>query len=191
MLTLKDPGRRPLLSPQPMVNDLDDDEDDDAYEHELVCLLGRLEQMRDGLATARDEQRPSTSLTLAHDLMEQVIAFADKYCAHGSSSELNDAIMRVSEFYGVLKPLRDQMHGSGVRSLLGMGGRSTVLPEVHKAMTRRCFTSLYEAVFAYFIVFANRFPTSRAVRPWVEVAATFVVEFKRALQDPLPSVQGT
>jgi hypothetical protein len=186
MLALHGPGWR---QPQPIGVD-DEDEEDDAYENELVCLLGRMEQMRDGLAMAREGRRTAQAFAFANDLMEQVIAFADNFCANRCSEELNDAVMRVSEFYGVLKPLRDLSLGSNVRSLLGMGNRSNVAAEPQQAKVRLCFNALYAAVFAYFVAFTNRFPTSRAARPWVEVAATFVVDFKRTLRDPQPSIPG-
>ena len=58
--------------------------------------------------------------------------------------------------------------------------------EARQAVTRRCFNALCEAVLAYFTAFTSRFPTSRAARGWVEVAATFAADLKRSVRDPIP-----
>jgi hypothetical protein len=115
-----------------------------------------------------------------------VIAFSEKYCAFAGLRELEDAACRGNDFSAALAALRVELQGSGARSLLN-GAKTESNAASIQASARRCFIALYEAVFAYFVIFTSRFSTSRAARPWVEVGAMFVVELKSLASDPLPN----
>ena len=52
-------------------------------------------------------------------------------------------------------------------------------------VAQRCLSTLIDTALAYFVAFTNRFPTSRAARPWVEVAATFLAELKPLAREPI------
>jgi hypothetical protein len=158
------------LRPQAGAPDLDADVDeadeaDDTYEDDLFGLLAHLEYLREGMVGAR----LPTVLALGGELLDQVLAFADRYGPIGSIMPGPDpAEVRAADFRAGWKSLREQVTDAGSKC---------------QAPAGRCYVALYDAVFAYFVIFTNRFPTSRAAHGWVEVAATFVTELKRTLRD--------
>jgi hypothetical protein len=139
---------------------------DDTYESDLITLLGRLEHRRELLVTARAADRPARALDLAEELMADVAEFSARIAPIGGRRELVEATARGKEFATALGQARAREPADAAR---------------------RCYHALYEAVLAYFVVFTNRFPTSKAARGWVEVAAAFVVDLKKLAQDPVPA----
>jgi hypothetical protein len=160
----------PPLGPRVVMPDPDADVDeaadaDDPYEDELFALLADLEHLREGMVGAKVGQ----VLTLGRDIMDRVVSFAEQYGPAGSLMPGPDpAEVKADEFGSVLKPLLAQVKAGGPNGSLQTGP---------------CYVALYDAVFAYFTAFTGRFPTSRAARGWVEVAATFVTDLKRTLRD--------
>jgi hypothetical protein len=164
MLMLHGPGTP--LKPQAAAPDPDVEPDDadaqdaDRFEDALFGLLAHLEHLREALAAADPAQVPP----MVGELMDRVSAFADEQCPLGPGLDGAEAQARLAEFQAAWQALPDQANDAGAR--------------------RRCFAALYDAVFAHFVVFTGRFPTSRAARGWVEVAATFVTELKRTPREP-------
>ena len=170
MLMLHGPGTP--LRPQPAAAgpDVDSDEADaldaDRLEDELFGLLVHLEHLREGAAAAGPD-RPALVLVLIGEVMDRVSAFADAHCPLGPGPEGTEAHARLTDFQAAWRTLEDQVKDPRARPPTG-----------------RCVAALYDAVFAHFVVFTSRFPTSRSASRWVEVAATFVTELKRTLRDP-------
>lgn len=151
---------------------LDEDEDqDDAgdYEDQLLALMGRLEHQRELLAAAVGARRPAQALTRVSEMMSQVSEFSGRHFPF-AGPEMRDAMTRAAEFRATLEPLREPGHNVGEAA-------------ARQAVILRCYTALCDALFAYFYAFTNRFPTSRAARGWVEVAATFIADLKRTVRD--------
>jgi hypothetical protein len=158
------------LRPQVAAADPDADPDesgpaDDTYEDDLFGLLAHLEHLREGMPGAKHGQ----VLALGRDLMDLVVTFGERY---GPIAPLmpgpDPAETKASEFGALLKPMLAQVKEGGSKCQPPAGP---------------CYVALYDAVFAYFAAFTGRFPTSRAARGWVEVAATFVTDLKRTLRD--------
>lgn len=162
------PLRPPIAAADPDVDPDDeaDAQDADRLEDGLFGLLVHLEHLREGAAAAGPD-RPALVLVLIGELMDRVSAFANAQCPLGPGPEGTEAHTRLTDFQAAWRTLQDQVKDPSARPPTG-----------------RCFTALYDAVFAHFVVFTSRFPTSRAARGWVEVAATFVTELKRTLRDP-------
>jgi hypothetical protein len=165
MLMLHGPGTPP--KPQAAAPDPDVDADDDAdlrdadrFEDALFALLVQTEHLRETLAAAGPARLPP----LVGELMKRVSTFANENCPLGPGPEGMEAQTRLDDFQSAWQAFKDQADDPGA--------------------ARRCFAALYDAVFAHFVVFTSRFPTSRAARGWVEVAATFVTEIKRTYRDP-------
>lgn len=149
-------------------------EDDDAqadsdFEDELIGLLARLEHAREALAWAAADRRVAQAVSRAAEMMDHVTDFSARHFPF-AGPELRDGFARAAEFRAALEPLREP------RPAAADGA-------ARQALTARCFTALCDAVLAYFAAFTNRFPTSRAARGWVEVAATFAAELKRTARD--------
>ncbi|HKB05185.1 MAG TPA: hypothetical protein VKD90_23370 [Gemmataceae bacterium] len=165
MLMLHGSGTPPkpqVAAPDPDVDADDDDDvrDADRFEDALFALLVQLEHLRETLAEAEPARVPP----LVGELMKRVSAFANENCPLGPGPEGMEAQTRLAEFQSAWKALKDQADDPGA--------------------ARRCFAALYDAVFAHFVVFTSRFPTSRSAHGWVEVAATFVTDLKRTHRDP-------
>ena len=158
----------------PGVEVLDDDDLDDAgdYEDQLIGLMSRMEHLREGLATALSTRRASQALTRSGELMTLVSEFANRHFPF-AGPEMRDALARSGEFQGALCALREPVKGPADDA-------------ARVTLTRRCFTAMNEAVLAYFVAFTSRFPTSRAARGWVELAATFSADLKRTVRDATP-----
>jgi hypothetical protein len=153
-----------------LVLDQDEDLDDTGdYEDQLLSLMGRLEHQREGLALAVAARRQVQSLTRASEMMGYVSEFSGRHFPF-AGPEMRDAMSRAAEFRAALEPLREPGHNFGDEA-------------ARQAVIQRCFTALCDALFAYFFAFTNRFPTSRAARGWVEVAATFIADLKRTVRD--------
>jgi hypothetical protein len=144
----------------------DEPELDPDFEDELVALLGELEFLREGMVAARDAKKVPQSLSLAAEFMKQVAEFSDRNCAFTTNREIDEATRLAKDFRSGLAVLREK-------------------GQFEAAAVRRCFAALQDAVANYFVVFTDRFPSSRAARRWVEVAATFLVELKHFTRDPL------
>ena len=157
------------------VADLDDEdmEADSDYEDELLGLLARLEHLREGLAAAVAARRPAEALERAMDLMGQVKQFSGRHFPF-AGPEVRDALARAADFHAAFEPLRSPTP-------------SPTDEAARHALTRRCYTTLCDAVLAFFVAFTNRFPTSRAARGWVEVAATYAADLKRTTREAIPS----
>jgi hypothetical protein len=159
----------------PGVEILDDDDLDDAgdYEDQLIGLMARLEHLREGLVAAIAARRAGQALTRCVELMTLVSEFANRHFPF-AGPEMRDALARAGEFQGALSALREP-------------GKGPADDPARLTLTRRCFTAMNEAALAYFVAFTSRFPTSRAARGWVEVAATFSADLKRTVRDVAPS----
>jgi hypothetical protein len=162
---------------------------DDVYEDELIGLLCRLDDLRERMAAAQLASRPSQTLQLAQEMLEQVGAFAEQKSPFAAGRDLEEAAARANDFSAAIAPLRGQFQGSGVRSLFTATARNGSDPTAVQTLARRCFAALYKAVFAYFTIFTSRFSTSRAARSWVEVAAMFSVELRRLTQEIAESIR--
>jgi hypothetical protein len=164
------PGPGSPVRPQVPAPDLDDEADDapeadDTYEDDLFGLLAHLEHLREGMVGAKVPQ----VLAAAREIMDQVVTFAERYASASALMPGPDpAETKAADFGTVLKPLLEKLKAG---------------PTVSLPPTGPCYVALYDAVFAYFTQFTNRFPTSRAARGWVEVAATYVTDLKRTLRD--------
>jgi hypothetical protein len=154
---------------------LDEEDADDAgdYEDQLIGLMSRLEHLREGVATALAARRQSQALARSGELMSLVGEFANRQFPF-AGPEMRDALARAGEFQGALGALRDP-------------GKGPTDETARQTLTRRCFTAMNEAVLAFFVAFTSRFPTSRAARGWVEVAATFSADLKRTVRDLGPN----
>jgi hypothetical protein len=154
---------------------LDEEDADDAgdYEDQLIGLMSRLEHLREGVATALAARRLSQALSRSGELMSLVGEFANRQFPF-AGPEMRDALARAGEFQGALGALREP-------------GKGPADETARLTLTRRCFTAMNEAVLAYFVAFTSRFPTSRAARGWVEVAATFSADLKRTVRDLAPN----
>jgi hypothetical protein len=157
--------------PRPAVPEEEKLDAEGDYEDQLIGLLARLDHVREGLASAVAARRPALAMTRAGELMGHLTAFGNRHFPF-AGPEVRDALARVAEFKGGLDLLREP----------GRAGEE----DARQAVTRRCFAALCESVLAYFTAFTNRFPTSRAARGWVEVAATFAADLKRSVRDPVP-----
>ena len=159
------PTRPQIQAPDSDAEPGDTDVVDDTYEDDLFGLLAHLEHLREGMVGAK----PSHVLALGSQIVEQVVAFGERYGPIGPLLPGPDPTeSRTAEFRAALKPLWVQVKDGGSKAQPAAGP---------------CYVALYDAVFAYFTAFTNRFPTSRAARGWVEVAATYVTELKRTLRD--------
>ena|SRR5262245_3544007 len=155
---------------------LAEEEADDAgdYEDQLIGLMSRLEHLREGLVASIAARRVGQALTGSGELMSLVGEFANRHFPF-AGPEMRDALARAGEFQGALSALREP-------------GKGPADDTIRLTLTRRCFTAMNEAVLAYFVAFTSRFPTSRAARGWVEVAATFSADLKRTVRDATPTV---
>jgi hypothetical protein len=173
MLMLHGPGtpKPPVAAADPDLEPNDADEQDaEQFEDELFGLLAHVEHLREGLAESWPA-RPAVAAVLAGELMDRVSAFAAEHCPLGPGPEGAEAHARQADFQAAWRTVQKGVRVAGPRPPDG-------------GAARRCWTTLYDAVFAHFVVFTSRFPTSRSARGWVEVAATFVTELKRTLRDP-------
>jgi hypothetical protein len=174
MLMLHGPGtplKPPPAAPDEDPEDAEDQADADRYEDALFGLLVHLEHLRESLASP---DRPAQVPAALGEVMDRVGAFAQESCPFVPTAEATEAEARLAEFRADLKSFQDELKEAGARALAA-----------DKA--RKCYVALYDAVFAHFVVFTNRFPTSRTARGWVEVAATFVTDLKRTLRDLAPA----
>jgi hypothetical protein len=135
-----------------------------AYEDALFGLLFRVEHLRDGIVATLANKRLGPAQTLASELMDQVARFADEHCDLATETEMAEPAVRAADFRATIVPAR-------------------AAPQLTYNQVLACLTALHEAVLAAFIVFTNRFPDSHFARGWVEVAATFIVELKRSIQE--------
>jgi len=140
------------------------------YEDQLIGLLARMDHVREGLASAVGSRRPGVAVSRAVELMNHLTTFANIHFPF-AGPEVREALARVTEFQGGVDLLREPSRPGE--------------EDARKLVTRRCFNALCEGVLAYFTAFTNRFPTSRAARGWVEVAATFAADLKRSVRDPI------
>jgi hypothetical protein len=174
MLMLHGPGtpapHHAVEDPDVEPDDGADEADADQFEDELFGLLAHLEHLREGLEETLPA-RPAVAAVLVGEVMDRVTAFADEQCPLGPGPEGAEAHARQTDFQAAWLTLKDELKAPGPTP---PGGGAA----------RRCWDLLYDAVFAHFVVFTSRFPTSRSARGWVEVAATFVTELKRTLRDP-------
>lgn len=145
---------------------VDDPDLDPDFEDELIALLGELDYLREGMVAARSAKNVPQTLALAAEFMKQVSEFSDRNCTFTTNREIDEAARLAKDFRSGLAVLREK-------------------GQFEPSAVRRCFAALQDAVANYFIVFTDRFPSSRAARPWVEVAATFLVELKYLTRDPL------
>jgi len=164
MLALNQPSSWSSLEVRP--DGPDESELDPDFEDELVALLCEVDYLREGMEAARMAKKVPQTLALAAEFMNQVSEFSDRNCAFTTNREIDEATRFTKEFRSFLAVLREKEH-------------------FDPSAVRRCFASFYEAIVNYFIVFTDRFPSSRSARPWVDVAATFLVELKRITRDPL------
>jgi hypothetical protein len=156
---------RPDRRPPPALVEVDDPAPDaDAYEDALFGLLFRVEHLRDGIFANVTNGRPGGALALASELMDQVARFADEHCDLATENEMAEPVARTAAFRDLIVSLR-----------------ANPQPTLRQVCT--CLTTLHEAVFAAFVAFTNRFPTSRAAWGWVEVAAIFTVDLKRSIDE--------
>src|SRR3954471_6898772 len=164
MLMLHGPGtppKPPAAAEDPDVDPDDADEQDaDQFEDELFGLLAHLEHLREGLAENLPA-RPAVAVVLAGELMDRVSAFAAEQCPLGPGPEGAEALARQTDFQAAWWTWQDEIKAPDPKPPDG-------------GAARRCWTLLYDAVFAHFVVFTSRFPTSRSAHGWVEVVATFV-----------------
>lgn len=164
MLALNQPSSWSSLEIRPDASDqLEFDPD---FEDELVALLGELEYLREGMESARAAKKVPQTLASAAEFMNLVTEFSDRNCAFTTNREIDEASRCANDFRWGLAALREKEH-------------------FDPAAVRRSFAAFHEAIANYFVVFTDRFPSSRSARPWVEVAATFLVELKRFTRDPL------
>jgi hypothetical protein len=152
--------------------DLDAEPEAD-FEDELIALLGRLEHLRERMSAARTARRPGQWLPTAEEILSEVGGFAKQHCPFATGREMEVAVAARKALAKVLANLRE-------RTPNGETGSSDPEP------MRCCVTALYDMVAAHFVVFTNRFPTSRSARDWVDVAATYLVDLKH-LTDPFPA----
>jgi hypothetical protein len=138
------------------------------YEDSLIALLARLEFIREAMT----ESRPTKAIGLANDLIAEVIAFADRWPGASDRASHLGADEKVGEFFAAIGTLRGP--GNGTKLI----GNVTSSPAY-----RQCFSSIFEAVKIYFEVYTDRYPNSRMARPWVEAAASFVVDLKRTIPE--------
>jgi hypothetical protein len=155
--------RRPAPAPVPVEVD-ESAQDAVLYEDALFGLLFRVEHLRDGIVATLGHGRPSGALAQASELMEQIVRFAEQHCDLATEAEMAEPAARAVAFRAAIVPFRAAQQ-----------------PALNQVLA--CLLALYEAVFAAFTVFTNRFTSSRAARGWVEVAAMFVVELKRSIDE--------
>lgn len=174
MLTLDRPSSIHAIK-LPSATSIHIDEPEPDLEDELITLLGELEMLREGMVGARNARWTSQLLNLGEKLIDLVAAFTEKRCPFVVSRDREEATARTSEFHTAVAKLRVEMAESS----------STAKSEL--ATVGQSLSMLVEAMTGYFAVFTNRFPTSRAARPWVEAAATFLAEFRQLCRSPLGS----
>jgi hypothetical protein len=147
------------------------------YEDELIWLLSQLEFKRQGLEALRANGRISSMLEQATQLIDLVIAFADEKCAFAVGREFDEATTRNREFRASVDTLRERFADAK--------GTGSAQPDAAlQALLKRCFAAFHDSIFGYFTMFAGRFPTSRSATPWVEAAASFVVDLKKFSREP-------
>ena len=159
------------------------------YETELVRLLAKLECLKNDFRDAQTTFRPSLAVATVGELVAVMTTSADQLCPPDGSSDYRNALIHLAEFNTAIRVLREQLHGSGVRALLGIGPRGSRSPEAAQArqsLQKKCYSSMCDLVAAYLVVFTSRFSTSHAARPWVEAAAGFLVELREITRVDLP-----
>ena len=169
------PMQMPPMSTRPGSAVLDDEDQDDSgdYEDQLIGLMARLEHQREGLAASVAARRQAQALSRSGEMIGLVSEFANRHFPF-AGPEMRDALGRASEFQGALDALRES-------------SKSTIEEVARVALSRRCYSALTESMLAYFVAFTSRFPTSRAARGWVELAATFSADLKRTVRDAEPN----
>jgi hypothetical protein len=144
----------------------DEPESDPDFEDELIALLGELEFLREAMVAAREAKKAPQTLALAAEFMKQLSEFSDRNCTFTTNREIDEASRHAKDFRSGLAVLREK-------------------GQFEASMMRRCFSAFQDAAANYFVVFTDRFPSSRSARSWVEVAATFLVELKYFTREPL------
>lgn len=160
---LSRPERRPPPAPVAVDDPVLEVND---YEDALIGLLFRVEHLRDGIFANLTNGRPAGAVALSGELLDHVARFADEHCELATEAEMAEPAARAGAFREFIAPLRTN-------------------PQPTLQQVCVCLTALHEAVFAAFVAFTNRFPTSRSGWGWVEVAAIFTVEFKRSIDEAL------
>lgn len=148
------------------------------FEDELIWLLSRLEHMRSRLETLRINGRLKPLLDLSAEFVDLVVAFSDEHCAFAVGRDVDEAAARVKDFRLSFTTLCERLESTNENG--------TTLPDpAIQSQFKRCFAAIQDGTVAFFTVFVGRFSTSRAALPWVEAAASFIVELKKLTRDPL------
>jgi hypothetical protein len=154
------------------------------FEARLLEMLARIEEHRSNLEEAIAQQRHGQVITLAYQLVQDIVSVAEKNLpSHLESQTATTVVQWVGEFFQSARTLLDQMPSSGIRSLFGLLERSSVNTEDRRIAYNYCLSTVPEIVQAYFTLFTGRFPSSFSARGWVEAAAIFFVDLKRVIRD--------
>ena len=158
------------------------------FEDHLIALLGQLDYLREGMLAARDGGRTPQVLEQALQFMRLIAEFCELRCPFSTGREMDDAIIRTKQFFATISNLDIPSQGGSSKSRFGAAGKNgSAVVAVENSPAHACFAAMHDAVSAYFIVFTNRFPTSRSACAWVDVAATFLVELKQLTSNPIVS----
>jgi len=150
----------------------------DDYEVALIWLLSRLEHKRQAIVATRADVRVDVMLDLALECVDLVVGFAKENCSFAVGRDMDEAARQIRDFEASQVALRVRLQNNS------NGNPPT--DDAFQSLAKRCFSALHEGTAAYFTVFTGRFATSRAALPWVEAAASYIVDLKKLAREPLP-----
>jgi hypothetical protein len=153
----------------------------DDYEMSLMGLLANLEYQRHRIEIEGARRETDKTLERAGHMVEALVKFSNDQKISDTSLAMREAANQVGLFFGALSPVTDlnEAEPGGLRRWLGFGKKPTPA-EPKREQTLRCLDSLCEATLQFFIAFTERFADSKSARPWVETAAGFLADLKRA-----------
>jgi len=152
-----------------------------AWQLDLILLLARLECYREELAGRRLLADLNLILSVTEGMVQLLDEMARKTRFSDNTGPAHmEALAKAGTFFGAANALKRPVQKSLVLSIWSAwnGPQETTTCRA----VRECVNAALEAVHAYFKLFTARFSPSSAARGWVDVASTFLAEFKQQVK---------
>ncbi len=148
---------------------------------ELIALLARLECFREELAGRRLLADLDLILWVTEGMVQALDELARKTRFAEETAPIQmDALAKAGTFFGAANGLKRPVQKSLILSMwTALNGPADTATS---RAVRECANAAVEAVHAYFHLFTVRFSSSSASRGWVDVASTFLAEFKQQVK---------
>jgi hypothetical protein len=156
---------------------------DRLFEHAIIVLLSSLEHSRAQLANKKTKKRPPVALQILIDMVNQVVAFAEK---HGLAAESTNSLVR---YLGAMEKIVPEARMLNINDNR-LAGRVVLLysnwkgsPNDRQNVFRKVGECLNQLLESYFSLFTGSFRASSMVDQWIETSKVFLVELAKVANE--------